>query len=239
LVYGLHFFQKPFFLCVLLATVRTLLVESIPMRSSRKDAKAPTPQAFEVSPNASSGSGLQLQNMMGLMMSMFQQAQQMQGNQMQAEQNPLIQFCNPPQLQQLQTQPSQLQQPQTQPRLPSYQLRGYEPLTPRQENSAALNNDKAEDPTMGSLSMSEATGALLADADAAATAADGKRKKMKRPAAAPKAALTKKVARKPAGRSFDSLTAAQRLAARPDGCSKCRGKAGCTKSCWTKKTNPF
>jgi hypothetical protein len=234
------FSRKPFFLCALLATVRTQLVQSIPMRSSRKDAKAPTQQAFEVSPNASSGSGLQLQNMMGLMMSMFQQAQQMQGNQMQAEQNPLIQFCNPPQLQQLQTQPSQLQQLQTQPRLPSYQLQGFKPLTPGQENSAALNNDKAEDPTMGSLSMSEATGALLADADAAATAAaPGKRNKMKRPAAAPKAASTRKVAKKPAGRSFDSLTAAQRLVARPDGCSKCRGKAGCTKSCWTKKTNPY
>jgi hypothetical protein len=201
------------------------------MRSSRKDAKAPTLQALEVPPNASSGSGLQLQNMMGLMMSMFQQAQKMQGNQMQAEQNPLIQFCNPP----------QLQQSQTQPRLPSYQLQGFQPLTQRQENTAALNNDKAEDPTMGSLSMSEATGALMADADAAATAAAdaGKRNRMRRPAAAPGAASTKRVAKKPAGRTFDSLTAAQRVVARPEGCSKCRGKAGCTKSCWTKATNPW
>ena len=201
------------------------------MRSSRKDALAPTQQAVEVCSNASSGSGSQMQNMMGMMMSMFQQAQLMQGNQMQAEQTPLIRFCNPP----------EVQQPQTQRSLPSYQLQGFQPFTHGQQNTEALSKDKAEDLPIGSLSMSEATGALLADADAAAThaRAPGKRQNMKRPAAAPKAASTKKAAKKPAGRSFESLSAAERVVARPHGCSKCRGKAGCTKSCWTKMTNPW
>jgi hypothetical protein len=171
-----------------------------------------------------------MQNMMERMMSMFQQ---MQGNQMQAEQSPLIQFCNQP----------EVQQPKTQRNLPSYQLQGFKPLRPETGNMADLSKDKDEDSTLPSLSMSEATGALLAVADTAVTAAraPGKQRNMKRPAAKPKAAAAKKAATKPktAGLSFDSMSAARRLVARPNGCSKCRGKAGCTKSCWTKKTNPW
>ena len=34
------------------------------------------------------------------------------------------------------------------------------------------------------------------------------------------------------GGKFSAVTEAKRLELRPDGCSKCRGRVGCTRSCW-------
>jgi hypothetical protein len=35
------------------------------------------------------------------------------------------------------------------------------------------------------------------------------------------------------------VSAAARIRARPEGCGKCRGKPGCSPSCWRNGTNPY
>ena len=93
------------------------------------------------------------------------------------------------------------------------------------------------------LNLATATAALVASADAAAAAAS-----KKRPAATAKASgKAKAVAskKKPAARGgvggggahYPDFAA--RLRARPDGCPKCRGKPGCSPSCWREGTNPY
>ena len=99
------------------------------------------------------------------------------------------------------------------------------------------------------LNLATATAALMASADAAAAAAS-----KKRPAASAKAsskakavALKKKPAARGGGEGGGGVggggahfpAPAARLRARPDGCPKCRGKPGCSPSCWRDGTNPY
>ena len=162
--------------------------------------------------------------MMGFMMAMFKQMQQGQGqSQGQGQQREaLIQFSGP-------SRQTQLSLPSS---LPSYQLAGFRP-----EEQKALAGDEKEPEPPTDLHMSEATGALLAAAGAAGAgkkkgAAGAGKKTMKRPSAA-----GNKIKKRPA--AAPARTDAQRRAARPNGCSKCRGKPGCTKSCWAANTNPW
>ena len=91
------------------------------------------------------------------------------------------------------------------------------------------------------LDLPAATAALVAAADAQAEC-------KKRPAAKGKAnakttpAKAKAKAKAPAKRKAVNAmprTEEARLRARPDGCPKCRGKPGCSPSCWATGTNPY
>ena len=162
-----------------------------------------------------------------------------------------------------------MQRPQAQQRMPQYQLRGYDarPMALALEDKstnegAAPEAAAASAPEAAAASAAGAAAATAARAGAAevplldlpaATAAlvavaDAQAECKKRPAAKGKAstkttpAKAKAKAKAPAKRKAVNAmprTEEARLRARPDGCSKCRGKPGCTPSCWAMCTNPY
>ena len=161
-----------------------------------------------------------------------------------------------------------MQRPQAQQRMPQYQLRGYDarPMALALEDKAT-NEGAAPEAAAASapeaaaasaagaaaataaragaaevplLDLPAATAALVAVADAQTCkkrpAANGKATAKTAPA---KAKAKAKAAAKRKAVNAMPRTEEARLRARPDGCPKCRGKPGCSPSCWATGTNPY
>jgi len=115
-----------------------------------------------------------------------------------------------------------------------------------QHNSAAGAGAGAKDDMPAAnpeLDLATATAALMASADTAAAKAAACKKRPAASAKARAAAFKKRPAANAKSKAkksgAHSMSAAARLKARPEGCSKCRGKPGCTLSCWLNGTNPY
>lgn len=115
-----------------------------------------------------------------------------------------------------------------------------------QHNSAAGAGAGAKDDMPAAnpeLDLATATAALMASADTAAAKAAACKKRPAASAKARAAACKKRPAANAKSKAkksgAHSMSAAARLKARPEGCSKCRGKPGCSLSCWLSGTNPY
>ena len=117
-----------------------------------------------------------------------------------------------------------------------------------QHNSAAGAGAKDDLPAANAeLDLATATAALYTGSLVAAADAAAAKAAKKKPAASAKASgKAKAVAckKRPAARGGGGggahpVSAAARIRARPEGCGKCRGKPGCSPSCWRNGTNPY
>ena len=119
-----------------------------------------------------------------------------------------------------------------------------------QHNSAAGAGAKDDPPAANEeLDLATATAALYTGSLVAAADAAAAKAAKKKPAASAKASgKAKAVAckKRPAARGGGGggggahpVSAAARIRARPEGCGKCRGKPGCSPSCWRNGTNPY
>jgi len=145
------------------------------------------------------------------------------------------------------------QQQDRQQRIPQYQLRGFSAKElalgdkpkdlPTATAAPLASADAGSADKAPAIDLPTATAALVASASAASASKTGGGCK-KRPAANANARAKAKC-KAPKAKSkanklgAPSMTKAARVKARPEGCPKCRGKPGCTPSCWKQGTYPW